>query len=269
MSDRVAWDGCALHCEDRAFLNGLDELPVAFRTFSRPEEIRIDWHRHENQGRLGSCQGNALTSCLERVQFVRHRKAEKVVQLSRIFGYLATQKLDGLLGQDSGSTISNGGRLAIETGCPPERMTGYPSRYPGQRDIERFLSRENYEAAGDFKAESLWKVARDPEENFSAIAGGTSILFGIKWYPGIMPRDRIIRQFRPPRRGYGGHALFLGGYTRNSLFEGANSHNDGPFWITPEAWLGMLADDWTAAVGIVGTAGAEPVDWFSDSPYFK
>ena len=78
--------------EDHAFLNALSEVPMATKAwseFSRPAEIGVEWHHTEDQGQIGSCQGNDLSSVLERLAFVRGER----VQLSRIFAYLATQKI--------------------------------------------------------------------------------------------------------------------------------------------------------------------------------
>ena len=76
--------------EDESFFETLQDLPPQWAEFSRPDEVKIDWHKTENQGPIGSCQGNDLASCLERLAFIRGDK----VQLSRIFAYLATQKIE-------------------------------------------------------------------------------------------------------------------------------------------------------------------------------
>jgi len=249
-----------LELEDRKFLSSLEPAPVEFRTFSRPPEIDVYWHRTENQGPVGSCQGNGLTSILERLQFVRTNDKTQVVQLSRMFAYLATQKIDRLLGQDRGSTISGGAKLALTVGAPPESLTGYTGRYPDGAGIKRILSQENYNAGAPFKALKAWQASADIEECMNFIAGGGGISIGISWYSGLIPRDRIVRSFNPPSRT-GGHALAVLGYTRNGNLIGVNSHGDGRYEITPNAWRQMVNHRFTAAVGLTGTTAPRIVDW--------
>jgi len=249
--------------EDGAFFDALPDLPPAFAEFSRPRVVPIDWHKTENQGRIGSCQGNGLTSLLERLQWVLGKR----VQLSRIFAYLATQKLDGLLGSDRGSTISGGIKLALQHGVPLETATGYPSKYPGRSDRARILTQANYDAGAEFKAVSSWRVGRNHDETLNFIGGGGGVSFGVAWYSGFIPRDRVVRRFNP-RSVKGGHAMVVLGYDEHGNLEAANSHNDGPFKIEPPAWLQMLQHKRTRAVGLLGNTEPQPVNWLKDSPHF-
>lgn len=253
--------------EDKEFLTALPEAPMqssAWQSFSRPSEVSVDWHRTENQGQIGSCQGHGLSSILERLAYVKGNK----IQLSEIFGYLATQRIDGLLGRDQGSTISGGAKLALKYGCPPESMTGYPRSYPGRSDRNKVLSEENYAAAEEYKAKSMWRVPRDHEASLDFIGGGGGITFGISWYSGLIPRDRVVRSFNPGR-SRGGHAMAVLGYNKDGLLRAVNSHGDGEYLITEKAWDQMLKHSYSTAIGLMGNAEAEPVDWHSNSPYFQ
>lgn len=254
-------DNCRLEREDRAFLMSQRDLPVAFKTFARPAEVRNPWHKAENQGQMGSCQGNALTSVLERLWRV---STGETIQLSRIFAYLATQKLDGLIGRDVGSTISGGAKLALNYGVPLEINTGYPSTYPMGAAANKILSKPNYDAGRPYKAVSACAIGEDPEEAYSLIGGGGGISLGILWYQGIIPSDRVIRRYAPPAGTRSGHAVSNLGYLSNGLFEPWNSHRDGAFYITPEAWRQMMKHPYTAAIGLMGNEGS-PADWISDS----
>ena len=269
MVTQFATNNCRLDLEDRGLLAALPEAPMksaAWQAFKRPAEIDIKWHRTENQGSIGSCQGHGLSSCLERLAFVKKIK----VQLSEIFAYLATQKIDGLLGRDDGSTISGGAKLATSVGCPKEELTGYPSSYPGQRDRAKILSVENYGAAKEFKALSIWRASENHDESLDFIGGGGAFSFGITWYSGLIPKDRIVRKFNPSgQRVLGGHAMCGLGYDKDGNIRAANSHADGPYLITPEAWLQMIRHRNSAVIGLMGNKEATPVDWSSNSPYFK
>lgn len=140
MSDDSSMTGdWAREQENYDFLRSLAPVPMrtaAWKSFQRPAEVDTNWHQTENQGSIGSCQGHSMSSVLERLAIVNGEK----IQLSEIFAYLATQKIDGLLGADNGSTISGGCELAVTVGCCLEELTGYPRSYPSRSDRERILS---------------------------------------------------------------------------------------------------------------------------------
>lgn len=262
MLSNYAWEH-----EDQEYLNSLPEAPMqstAWQSFSRPAEVVTDWHHTENQGQIGSCQGHSLTSVLERLALVKGIK----VQLSEIFAYLATQKIDGLLGSDRGSTISGGCKLGLATGVPEESTTGYPSSYPAKSARDKILSPANYAAAAKYKALSAWKVPKNIDETLDFIGGGGGINFGIRWYSGLIPRDRVVRSYNP-RNASGGHAMCVLGYTKDGELRAANSHADGEYIITPTAWTQMLNTQYTSAIGLMGNQEATPIDWYSNSPYFQ
>lgn len=251
--------------EDYGYLQNLPESPVrgpAWEAFKRPPEVNINWHRTENQGRIGSCQGHALSSVLERLAFVRGEN----VQLSEIFAYLGSQKIDGLLGGDRGSTVSGGCKLAVEFGCTPEARTGYPTSYPGRAERDKILSAENYAAAAPYKAKSSWRVPDDYDALLDFIGGGGGVNFGIKYGSGMIPKDRIVRSYSP---GMGGHAMCILGYDKDGNLRAANSHGDGGYLIMPKAWQQIMSHRYTAAIGLMGNAGGQPVDWYQNSPYYK
>lgn len=256
-----------LDLEDRDYLDSMSEIPMMFGVGSqRPERITIpEWHERHNQGAMGSCQGHSITSCVERLLTVG--RTYKGTQLSRIYAYLASQQIDGLLGGDRGSTISAGVKVALK-GIPRESDIPYPSpaRYPSaSRRREILESWDSYQTE-PFSAKSSWKVPKDPEQIRQFIAGGGAINLGIVWYGGIIPRDRVVKRFNGSQRG-GGHAISLLGYEPDR-FTLLNSHNDGIFYVMDDAFMAMLNHSWTAAVGVMGTPEPEPVDWFEDSPMF-
>lgn len=253
--------------EDYSFIRSLPRIPMstpAWQAFARPAEVDIKWHRTEDQGQIGSCQGHSLSSVLERLAFVRG----ETVQLSEIFAYLASQKLDDLLGEDDGSTISGGCQVGLEYGCCPELLTGYPYNYPKKSEREIILSLTNYAAALPYKAMSLWEVPSDHDKVLDFIGGGGAINFGITYYSSLIPDDLIVRDYRPGRNS-GGHAMCLLGYDQSGNLRAANSHADGGYLITPGAWNQMMQHEDTAAIGLMGNKEATPVDWYNNSPYYK
>lgn len=242
-----------LENEDRRFLSKLSPIPATFKG-TRPRKISAaDWHRTENQGPMGSCRGNSGTSGLERLAFVRNKTR---VQLSRIFFYLACQKIDGLLGSDRGSTISGGFKLMLETGCPPEELTGYPGRYPAQDQRSQILKPDHYAAGEPFKALSVKKAPSEFGDVCDVIAGGGFIDFGIPW-PGLRS-DRI---FRFTGSG-GGHANVILGYDEDKgMYEAWNSHGDGLYWMPPEEWKKCLRHSYTAAGAVFGQTEPQFINW--------
>lgn len=255
-------NNCRLELEDQTFLAAQGEVPQAFMAFQRPAEVGVDWHKSENQGQIGSCQGNDLSSCLERLHFVRKREN---VQLSRIFAYLATQKIDGLLGVDQGSTITGGMKLAMQYGVCLEAATGYPSKYPTPAQIKGILAGEHYTAGAPYKAATSCILGADPEQAMNLIGGGGAVTFGIGWYTGLIPKDRIVRKYTPPLK-CGGHANAVLGYTKDGLLIAINSWGDGPYKITPEAWQQMVKRKGNVFGGLMGNQGT-PIDWVKDSPW--
>jgi hypothetical protein len=254
-----------LEREDWDMLGNLAEVPSF--AFTRPKEVKLDDIKRENQGSIGSCQGNSITSCLERlanVEGTHYADYKGGVQLSRIYAYLASQKLDGLLGGDNGSTISSGVKVALRS-VPTEANVPYPSpaRYPGKARRDEILSW--WDRTTPFKAKSTWRVSSDVDAVMDFIGGGGAINMAILWYRGIIPRDRVVRSYRPPGRT-GGHAVAILGYTEDGLLRFMNSHGDGEFRVTPKAFKQMMAHRWTAAIGIKGSEKPDPVDWIEESP---
>jgi hypothetical protein len=258
---REVIDNCRLEREDRAFLVAQQDMPKAFRAFGRPAEVSTGWHKDENQGYLGSCQGNDLTSCLERLQKVQGKTPE---QLSRIFAYIATQKTDGLIGADQGSTISGGAKLALQYGVCPESMTGYPNAYPDAAARSKILSPANYQAGAPYKAKSTCAATEEPDDAMDFIGGGGAWSLGMLWWRGMIPADRVVRKYAPPAGTRSGHAIAVLGYTKDGLLIPINSHGDGEFYFTPEAWRQVMRHPYTACIGLMGNEGA-PVDWMSES----
>lgn len=252
--------------ENFDFFKNLPPIPQdteAWKVFARPEEVGIDWHRTEDQKQMGSCTANGTTSAMERC----HETVGNIVQLSRIFMYLATQKRDGLLGRDAGSTIYNSTIVALD-GCPLESLTGYPSSYPNAAARAKILGKDMYEAGKAYAIPKSWQAPKDFNKTLDFIGGGGAIAFGIRYYHGLIPSDRIIRQFAVRARS-GGHAMAVLGYTSDGLLRAVNSHADGPYLITEKAWMQMLNDKFTSAVGLTMDQQARPIDWYKNSPYFK
>jgi hypothetical protein len=187
--------------------------------------------------------------------------------------YLAAQAQGGLLGSDNGSRTTDGGKIALKGICP-ETVVPYPDyairgQYPNKAQRSAILTPENARAGEPFKVDQIWRKPQSHAETLDLIGvSGGGWVFGITWYQGLIPRDRIVRSFNPRgKRVLGAHAMCALGYHANENLESHNSHNDGPFQIEPQAWEQMLAHSSTSVVGATATPDARPVDWLSESPW--
>jgi hypothetical protein len=260
----IAINNCRLDLENYEELAAMPDLPAAFMSFSIPQSVDVKWHKTEQQARLGSCNGVAGASALERL---RNVFTGEITQLSDIYCYLGSQQIGGLLGVDQGSRPTDFLKLAME-GVPPESLTGYPSSYPSAAQIKAILSPANRAAGAPYKAKSVCVFRKDASaESFRQfIGGGGAIVFGIKWYS-LIPSGRRVLQYAPPGGRLGGHANAILGYEQNGDLIGVNSWGDGPYRITPKALEQMIRYPGNVFVGLMGNEGA-PVD-FSKESVFK
>ena len=119
--------------EDQNFLSSLPGEDPVLAMRGTYKEIAFDPRKVmkvENQGSVGSCQGHALSSCVELCYYIA--TGDLTRQLSRQYAYVETQRIDGISG-DRGSTISGGIKLATTKGIPEESLWKYSGRYENRR----------------------------------------------------------------------------------------------------------------------------------------
>lgn len=95
--------------------------------YAAPTKIERPWLRVENQWQQGACQGFALSTVAE----VCHYTATegKIKQFSPQWAYIESQRYDGLIGRDQGSTLSGGLKVAMNLGFCSEDLWPYPGTY--------------------------------------------------------------------------------------------------------------------------------------------
>jgi hypothetical protein len=248
--------------EDFEFLKSLPGESSVLAMRGTYSEVKVDPRavmKIENQGSVGSCQGHALSSCVELCYYIA--TGDLTRQLSRAFGYYETQRIDGING-DRGSTISGGIKLATTLGIPREELWTYSGRYENRRP-----SNWN-EIVEDAKLHQIGQSYR--MESYDGIrtflgSGQGGISIGISW-GGEVDRP-VVNSFSGA--GGGGHAIALLGLSErldqsgrpyvwmlNSW--GSNWGNKGWSEWAPNAVEQMLRHRFTACFGLSDLPNVKP-----------
>lgn len=248
--------------EDFEFLKSLPGESSVLAMRGTYSEVRVDPRavmKIENQGSVGSCQGHALSSCVELCYYIA--TGDLTRQLSRAFGYYETQRIDGING-DRGSTISGGIKLATTLGIPREELWKYSGRYENRRPSnwnEIVEDAKLHQVGQSYRMESY-----DGVRTFLG-SGQGGISIGISW-GGEVDRP-VVNSFSGA--GGGGHAIALLGLSErfdqsgrpyvwmlNSW--GANWGNKGWSEWAPTAVEQMLRHRYTACFGLSDLPNVKP-----------
>jgi hypothetical protein len=231
----------------------------------------------EDQGSMGSCQGHSLSTCLEWCHYVATRG--QYLQLSRLFAYLGSQRLDGIVG-DNGSTLHGGAKLAKNYGICPENVLPYPSpvRYPGGG--WRSMPDSAWDAAKKYTIATAQFIQAEPQVKTWLAAGAGLVNIGIAWGAAMTPDSRgCIKSFRA---GGGGHAVVLAGYVPDAAvgvdsgdsfwYLLHNSHSkrwgmSGWAYVAPRAVRQMIEHRFSTFVGLSDMDQVAPreIDFTKDS----
>ena len=210
------------------------------------------WFDIHDQGRVGSCQGNSLADAVE---FAHLIATGEEVQLSRSFSYMSSQEKDGLLGSDSGSTLS-GGTWAAARGVPDESLFPYQSSYREMLSAYRD-SRDKVLAGPLYQcAQAVGIYSSDEAVAFLGSFSG-AIQIGLDWNVALTDGWEI-KKYQPARRG--GHAVLICGYVPVASWKEKyglllkNSWSktwgrDGWALVKPSAFDQMINARYTTAIG--------------------
>ena len=254
--------------EDQEFLNSLPSEMSVLAMRGTYNEVRVDARKVmkiENQGSVGSCQGHALSSCVELCYYIA--TGDLTRQLSRQYAYVETQRIDGISG-DRGSTISGGIKLATTKGVPEESFWKYSGRYETKRPTN--WSEVEANAAQHKVGQSYRMTTYDGVRTFLG-SGQGGISIGISWGSDV---DRAIVE-RFSGSGGGGHAIALLGlserldnsgrpYVLMMNSWGANWGNAGWAEWAPAAIEQMLRHQYTACFGLSDMPNVKPREYTLD-----
>jgi C1A family cysteine protease len=233
--------------EDRDFLSAT-QTDARYLSFGDLPE-RIDprnhplgqegWLQVENQGQIGSCQGASLS---ENIEYCYTVATNKVLQFSKMFAYLESQRFDNIR-SDSGSTLSGGTKAVKQSGICRQEIAPYPSRYPGHS----WITQEMREDASKYKLLSHTEMT-SVEQIKAFIGSGIGIVqIGISWNNSMTPSSNgTITSFSGG--GGGGHAVVFAGYLPDS---DVGARSSAGYWL-------LLKNSWGTRWGVRGYCYVDP-----------
>jgi C1A family cysteine protease len=221
------------------------ELPPSVNLIPYCSEI-------EDQGQLGSCTSQSIVGMLE---YLENRKNGSYKNLSRLFQYYNTRKIQGTINEDSGSSLRDSCKSAVKYGICRESLWGYNIRkFKSKPYIFCYLDGELHKADAYYRITTLQDMKQ-------ALADGYVFVIGIAIYESFETEAVESTGTVPmPKKGeelLGYHAIDIVGYTPD-YFLFRNSW--GPDWgnkgygTLPIAFLdpknGLAEDAWFMKVGI-------------------
>lgn len=238
--------GYAIEQEDRdqlretacnAELLMLGDLPERVDPRTSPLAVQ-NWLQVEDQGQIGSCQGQSLTECGE---FCYTIATGLVLQLSRMYAYIASQMESNIRG-DSGSTL-DGGSKAFRKGICTEATAPYTRSYPGWSYVTPAMREE----AKKYILKSHVEM-KTPDDVKQFIGSGIGIVqIGISWNRSMEPDSKgCIKSWSSG--GGGGHAVVFAGYLPD---DDVGVKSSAGYWL-------LLKNSWSKRWGIGGYAYVDP-----------
>jgi C1A family cysteine protease len=178
-----------------------------------------------DQGRLGSCSGNAIAAALE---FDQIKQKQTALTPSRLFIYYNERVIEGTVDSDSGAQIRDGVKSVNKQGAPPE--TDWPY------DITRFKDQppqQVYDEARKHETILYQRLTPTLGQLKGCLAAGYPFVFGFVVYESFESQQvASTGEGQLPQAGerqMGGHAVLAVGYDESQQrFITRNSW--GPSW---------------------------------------
>lgn len=206
-----------------------------------------------DQGRCGSCVGNAIAFCFD---FTARRQGEQGYLPSRLFIYYGAREIENTIASDAGCEIRNGIKVVASLGAPPEALWTY--------DIAKFAAKPKlaaYTAGASRLAVEYTRVnnVRSSQEIRAALSAGLPVVLGMSVYGSFESVATAMTGFvtmpQPTEPMLGGHCMVAVGYrpsadgppefiVRNSW---GSRWGDHGYCYIPEAYLtddNLTSDLW-------------------------
>lgn len=165
----------------------------------------------EDQGDLGSCQGNAITNAYE-LQ-VKRLYPDRFVELSRLFVYYNSRLLDDAVMDDVGAYLRDGMRVVKKFGICSEKLWPY--------DVKKFTVRPTDECYADALARTItsYQSLETIDEVLQALNSNKPVVIGLTVYDSfnlVSKSNPVIHApFDHETHTGGGHAMTIVGYDLN------------------------------------------------------
>jgi C1A family cysteine protease len=218
-----------------------------------------------NQGRIGSCTGNAIAGAFE---FELRKQQLPDFTPSRLFIYYNERTIENTVGSDSGAMIRDGIKSVATQGVCPETEWPYDDTpadpasgaFPAGSKAAQKPSKQCYADAAAHRATSYQRVSRVLDQMKGCLASGYPFVFGFSVYASFesaeVARTGDAPLPAPHETLLGGHAVLAVGYddatqrfvVRNSWGPGwgRNGHFTLPYAYLTEP--GLASDFWTVRV---------------------
>ena len=163
----------------------------------------------DNQGKLGSCEANAIVNAFELM--TKHLYPEKFVELSRLFLYYNSRSLVNAVDKDVGAYLRDGMAAGSKYGICTEKLWTY--------DIGKFTVKPTVDAYIDGQSRKIvsYKLLKSISDIIDSLNDNKPVVIGIIVYPSFDSTDIDIPVVPMPSdeeiaTSGGGHAVAVVGY---------------------------------------------------------
>jgi C1A family cysteine protease len=214
-----------------------------------------------DQGRIGSCTGNAIAGAVE--FDLEKQRNEKFVP-SRLFIYYNERAMEGHVASDSGAQIRDGIKSVAQLGVPNETEWPYDDtpadsdgRFPAGCKAVTKPPADVYQQALANRVSSYQRVAQSLDQLRGCLASGYPFVFGFSVYASFESQEvastGVVSMPQPGEALLGGHAVVGCGYDDSAQrFLVRNSWGTGwgqsGYFTMPYAYLtetSLSSDFWT------------------------